>query len=433
MPRMLHLGLGNFHRAHQAWYTHVANTGAGDRWRITGVAMSNPATRDEMAAHDWTYDLGVMGNGGLHVERISVHDEVLVAAETPERVVDAIADPDVRAMTITVTEKGYALAASGRLDLEHPGIVADIATGSTQTLIGLLAKGLVTRAARRSGALTILSCDNLSGNGTLLRGAVLDFLEASGASAAILDNIRFPNTMVDRITPATTEAIAASMADAAGRPVVAPVLTEAFTEWAIEKDDSAVLPDWTKAGAVFVTDVGPYERRKLLLLNAAHSAPAYGGLLRGHSYVHEAVADPELTSHVRALWSEAAPLLPDFSKAEIDAYADALLSRFAVEGMAHRLSQIAMDGSLKLPQRIIPTVRHHQFRSPAAARVLGDWWRLQSHRARNGLALDDPMEAAIKGLVLSDTPDQTAFLSALRALGLRIEDLPDGFVNACLA
>jgi len=279
------LGLGNFHRAHQAWYTHAANTGAAQEWRITGVAMRNPALRDAMEAEGWAYDLGIMSPEGLRVERIAVHDRVLVAAETPGLVVDAIADPEVAAVTLSVTEKGYSLTADGTLDTDDPGIASDIHTGTTRSVIGLLARGLTRRTLRGGGAITVLSCDNLGGNGRLLHRAVTEFLTASGQSAGALNDVRFPDTMVDRITPATTPAIKARMQAAAGRAVVAPVMTEDFTEWIIE-DTGGTLPDWTSAGAAFVPDVGPYERRKLLLLNGAHSALAYGGLLRGHDYVH---------------------------------------------------------------------------------------------------------------------------------------------------
>lgn len=435
MPSLLHLGLGNFHRAHQAWYTHVANAHAADPWRITGVAMRNPAIRDAMSGSGWAYDLGIMDRDGLRVERIRVHDRVLVAAEAPDRVIDALADPGVTAVTVTVTEKGYALTADGRLDTGDPAVASDIANGTAGSLLGLLASGLSRRVARGGGAITILSCDNLGGNGKRLEGALSDFLGATGADPDLLAlaGARFPDTMVDRITPATTDDIAARMARAAGRPVTAPVLTEAFSEWVIEDCEGARLPDWARAGAVFVADVAPYERRKLLFLNGAHSALAYGGLLRGHVHVHEAVADADLARHIRALWAEAAPLLPGFSAGELADYADALLDRFSVAGMAHRLGQIATDGSAKLPQRILPILRHHAFRAPAAARVLGDWWRVLSARHERGVPLDDPIEDRLRSELQSPGSEAARFAAVLRHLGLAAGDLPDGFVSDCLS
>jgi fructuronate reductase len=427
MPKLVHLGLGNFHRAHQAWYTHVANRNAAQAWEITGIAMRNPAIRDAMAG-ECAYDLGIMEPGGLRVERVAVHDRVIVAAETPALAVEAIADADVAAVTVTVTEKGYHLTPGGTLDTDDPDVASDISRGSTRSAIGLLARGLVRRFERGGGTLTVLSCDNLSGNGGLLGRAVAEFLDATGAPADTLARVVFPNTMVDRITPATTRDIAARMAKVAGRPVTAPVLTEAFSEWVIE-DTAGPLPDWASAGVVFTTDVSRYERRKLLLLNAAHSALAYGGLLRGHTYVHEAIADPDLNRHIRALWAEAAPLLPEFSRTELEAYKDALVSRFSVAGMAHRLQQIAMDGSVKLPQRILPILRHHGCLAPAAETVLADWWNLLTLRAERDEPLDDPMAAALHGAMDDATPEPDRYLRALQYLGLSKDDLPDGFAQ----
>jgi fructuronate reductase len=432
MPSLVHLGMGNFHRAHQAWYTHVSNGVVDNPWRITGVAMRNPGLRDAMAQGGWEYDLGIMGPEGLRVERIAVHDRVLVAAEAPRAVIDAIADPDVSAITLTVTEKGYCLAPDGALDLRDPGIASDVETGTTRSVMGLLAAGLTQRLERAGGALTVLSCDNLGNNGTRLRAGLEAFVDAAGKDRALLAQVRFPNTMVDRITPATSDEIAGRIAEAAGRPVVAPVLTEAFSEWVIEDTGREHLPDWTRGGAEFVADVAPYEGRKLLMLNAAHSALAYGGLLGGHRFVHEAVADPVLQRHIRALWAEAAPLLPSFDREDLDRYASSLVTRFTVAGMAHRLSQIATDGSAKLPQRILPILRHHRYEAPAAARVLGDWWRALRLRSERGEPLDDPAEAELRKAMNADADPARCFARALACLGVEEGDIPHGFVTACL-
>jgi len=433
MPKLLHLGLGNFHRAHQAWYTHLANRDAAEPWQVIGVAMRNPALRNEMAAADWAYDLGVMDPGGLRADRIAVHSDVIVAAEEPNRVVAAIADPEVKAVTLTVTEKAYALDPTGALDLTDPTISADLNDGSTRSVIGLLAQGVIARAKRAGAPLTILSCDNLSGNGDLLKGALAAFLDAKGARATVLNDVLFPNTMVDRITPATTDDMRLRMEEAAGRPVVAPVLTEAFSEWVIEAKEGMSLPNWGSVGVVFTPNVSPYERRKLLLLNAAHSALAYGGLLKGHTYVHEVVADPDLHAQVRALWAEATPLLPEFNAADLATYQDALIDRFSVPDIAHRLSQIAMDGSQKLRQRSVPILRHHRFQAPAAAQVLNDWVQLMSGRFARGEPLDDPQEAALRRILSQDAPEVDRFVEAIGLLGLSRAELPEGFAATFLA
>jgi fructuronate reductase len=168
------------------------------------------------------------------------------------------------------------------------------------------------------------------------------------------------------------------------------------------------------------------------MLNAAHSALAYGGLSGGLRFVHEAVADPDLARHVRALWGEAAPLLPTFDGAELERYASSLMARFAVAGMAHRLSQIATDGTAKLPQRILPILRHHRFQAPAAARVLGDWWRVIRLRTERGDPLDDPSEVALREAVTADGDSEHCFVQALACIGVSADDLPGGFARLCL-
>lgn len=433
MKRIVHLGLGNFHRAHQAWYTHIANRANGDGWAITGVAMRSPRLRDEMAASGWAYDLGILGSDGLRVERIAVHDSVLLAAEEPDRVLEALCDPEVAAVTVTVTEKGYHLRADGTLDTDNAEIASGLASGTPRTAVGLIARALLDRHESGAPPLTVLSCDNLSRNGTKLRGAVADYIAAARAPSSAIGAASFPDTMVDRITPATTDETAARMAKAAGRPVTAPVMTEAFTEWVIEDAAAGPLPDWARAGARLVPDVAPYERRKLLLLNAAHSALAYGGLLRGHGFVHEAVADRTLAAHMRALWSEAAPLLPEFGADELNDYRAALVSRFAVDGMAHRLAQIATDGSAKLPERVLPVLRHHRFDSPAAARVVGWWWTLMERREAAGEGLDDPAEPELRAAIRSGGSPAERFEAGLSSLGLSPDDLPDGWAARVLS
>lgn len=431
MNRIVHLGLGNFHRAHQAAYTHAANAIGPERWTITGVAMRNAALRDAMAAEGGAYDLGILGPDGLSVERIAVHDRLLVAAEDAGAILEALAAPDTRAVTLTVTEKGYGLDASGALDPDNPAIAADLRQGAEpRTPVGLLAHALARRHGMGAPPLTILSCDNLSENGTRLRAAVAAFLDRIGAAPGALDRAAFPSTMVDRITPATTPGIAARMAEAAGRPVTAPVLTEAFTDWVIEDTAAGPLPDWRAAGALFVRDVAAYERRKLLILNAAHSALAYGGLLAGHTFVHEAIADPALRARIDALWTEASALLPGFGAGDLAEYQSALVARFSVAGMEHRLAQIAMDGTSKLPQRILPILRQHGLDAPASTRVLTDWWRLTERRIAEDTPLDDPMADALRKAATGDS----AADRFSRALGVLAPGAwPEGWAARALA
>lgn len=387
MPRMLHIGLGNFHRAHQAWYTAKAT----DDWRITGVVMRNEALFDILQERRG-YSLGIREADGLHVEHITLHDRVLLASRESAAVVDAFADPDLHVVTLTITEKGYCLdPATGRLDLTHPDIASDL-EGQPSHAIGLLAQGLAHRMAEGLGPLTVLSCDNLSGNGRKLAAAVEDF--AKNANLYLNSDNRFPDTMVDRITPATTQALSHEIAAAAGQPAVAPVLTEAFSEWVIEDDFAGMRPDWENAGAELVPDVAPFEMRKLRLLNAAHSWLAYAGLLARHRYVHEAMADPALRKGVERLWDEATTTLPQAVIGTLPAYRAALIDRFAVAEMRHELIQIAADGSLKMRERIVPLIRAGAENSQAMDAIAA-WIAFTLRAHRDGVAVSDPKATEI--------------------------------------
>jgi fructuronate reductase len=387
MGRIVHLGLGNFHRAHQAWYT----ARAGGDWCITGVAMTRPDLRDALAPAGFAYTLAIQGPDGVTRTPMRVHDRVLVLPEDPDAVIRAIADPATHIVTLTVTEKGYGFGHDGQLDLAHPAIAADLAGTTPQSAIGVLTRGLMARAM--SGRpITLISCDNIGNNGRKLRAGILRFAQAAGADLGDYMQMRVgcPNTMVDRITPATTDALRREM----GEP--APVLTEAFSEWVIEDTFTTPRPDWAAAGAVITQDVAPFEMRKLHLLNAAHSLLAYGGLLRGHSHVHEAMADPVLARAVAGLWDEATAIVPTDIHDTLPAYRRALDARFAVAAMRHRLDQIAMDGSQKMPVRIIPILKARLARDDGAPQAIFAIAAWLAYLARGDIA-PDPAAAPLAG------------------------------------
>jgi len=414
MPRILHLGVGNFHRAHQADYTAQAS---GD-WRITGVVMRNAALFDALQNGDG-YSLGIRSTDGLRTEHIAVHDRVILASRDSGAVIRTFVDPDLHVVTLTITEKGYCLdPATGRLDLYHSDIKGDLA-GKPTSAIGMLATGLAERMAAGHGPLTVLSCDNLSGNGHKLAEAVSDF--AAAATLQIHPNTRFPDTMVDRITPATTDALSAEIAAAAGGPAIAPVMTESFTEWVIEDDFAGLRPAWETAGAELVPDVAPFEMRKLRLLNAAHSWLAYAGLLAGHRYVHEAMADPVLRAGVERLWDEAVATLPPAVADTAPAYRAALVNRFAVTEMRHALIQIASDGSLKLRERVVPLITNSA-QAPQALDACAAWiaFALQVHQ--RGDVLSDPIAAKIASVIDDATDLRSATIQLAQLIGL--PDMP---------
>lgn len=411
MPRILHIGLGNFHRAHQAWYT--ANSD-GD-WRITGVSMSNVDVHDAIGSQGG-YTLAVRRTDGLAAEWIEVHDRLILASTNSDSVVDAFTDPELYVVTLTVTEKGYCLSSTGSaLDLSNPAIRKDL-EGNPNSAIGLLAHGLGRRAASGLPPLTVISCDNISGNGRRLAAAVVAFADAAGLTIDP-DNC-FPNSMVDRITPATTENLATEIVRVSGRPDRAPVMTEAFSEWVIEDRFAGPRPDWERAGTGIVPDVAPYELRKLRLLNAAHSYIAYAGQLAGHSFVHQAMADPAIREGVDRLWDEAADSLPAIVRSTTPAYRAALADRFAVAEMRHSLAQIAMDGSLKLRERLVPVILASGG-APQATEAVAAWIAFVRDAVREGRGLQDPIAAHLYDFMTQSGDTHTMCRAIAELIGLR--------------
>lgn len=383
MPRILHLGVGNFHRAHQAAYTAAAD---GD-WRITGVVMGNVSLYDVMS-NGQGYSLGVRGAKGMTTQHITVHDRMILARNAPQAVIDAFVDPDLHIVTLTITEKGYCLdAATGELDLANPAIAADLVDNPTSAM-GLLTHGLARRAQAGLSPLTVICCDNLSGNGGKLQRAVSSFAHAS--SLALDEKTCFPDTMVDRITPASPD-------------VSGPVITEKFSEWVIEENFAGPRPDWEAAGAEFTADVAPFEMRKLRLLNAAHSWLAYAGQMSGHTYVHEAMSDPDLRKAVESLWDEAQGTLPDAVRSSTPAYRAALIDRFSVSEMRHALAQIGADGSLKLRERIAPLIMENA-NAEQATNAVAVWIAFVLRKANANIDLIDPNAEGI-AQIISDAAD----------------------------
>ncbi len=286
---------------------------------------------------------------------IGALDRVLSGPKVGQDVLNAMISPGCRIVSLTVTEKGYGISSDGRLDHAHPAIAADLANPETpSSVIGLVVAALSRREAAGLPAFTVLSCDNLSHNGQKLRNAALAFArETHGEqlSCWIADNVSFPSTMVDRITPASNAETARLALELTGREDHAAVETEPFSQWVIEDKFCAGRPQWECAGAHFVDDVAPYESMKLRMLNGAHSMLAYSGQLSGKKLVREVMADPEHAALVRQHLAAAAATVNGLS-IDLEAYATALIERFTNPAIAHSTAQIAMDGTQKLPQRI---------------------------------------------------------------------------------
>ena len=386
---IVHFGIGAFHRAHQAWYTDAAMD-TGDRdWAITGVSLRSPDVAAQLGPQHGLYTVTERSAAGFFSRLVGAVHEVLVAATQSTAVVTALAAPATRIVSFTVTEKGYCRASDGSLDY-------DLAEAGS--FYAPLAAALRRRHDVGLAGLTLLSCDNLADNGRQIERLMREYLDRHDpALARWFDAVcSCPSTMVDRIVPATTDADRAQLAERIGLDDQAAVMTEPFSQWVIEDRFAGPRPRWEAVGAQLVSNVQPYETAKLRMLNGAHSALAYFGLARGHSFVHQAVADPVLRPLVETLLrTEAAPTIDPAHGLELNAYASALLDRFANPALQHRLIQIAMDGSQKVPQRWLETLSIQQQRGqqcPAILAAIAAW--VLHLRGKNG-PVDDPRAAEL--------------------------------------
>ena len=421
---VVHLGIGAFHRAHQAAVFEAALASGDRRWGIVGASLRSPAVRDELGPQDGLYTIVVRDGAEQHLQVVGAVRDVLVAPENPPALVARLAAPETHIVTLTVTEKGYRLdPATGALATGDPDVAADLASlGRPRTAPGFLVAGLAARRAAGLPPFTAISCDNLPHNGTRLRAAVLAMALAHDASLTdwIDAHGAFPETMVDRIVPATTPDDIAALAATTGVEDRAMVRTEPFTQWVIEDRFCGPRPDFAALGVQLVPAVAPWEEAKLRLLNGAHSAIAYLGGLAGHGYVHEVVADPAFRAMVERLWDEAAETLNPPPGLDIAAYRRALMARFANPALNHRTRQIAMDGSQKLPQRLVAPALWRAERglaSPALALAVAGWIRWQAGIDDRGgrHVVDDPMAEAIAVRLAGAT---TAAARAAAALGI---------------
>lgn len=431
-PGIVHLGVGAFHRAHQAAYVDACLADGETGWGIVGVSLRSPDTRDALSPQDGLYTLAVRDSAGERLQVIGSILSLLVAPEEPGAVLAALTDPRIRIVTLTITEKAYLRAADGALDQAHPDIVHDLANpGSPKTAHGFLAEALARRRTAGTPPFTVLCCDNLPANGATLHRLLVDFARLRDARAAsgdrpltdyIADQVAFPSSMVDRIVPATTDADRARIAGELGVEDTWPVMTEPFCQWVVEDNFSAGRPAWERFGATMVEDVRPFEDMKLRLLNGAHSGIAYLGLLFGHATVDRAFADPAIRRFVDALWAEAIPTLPQDAGLDTTAYTAELGERFSNTALAHRTAQIANDGSQKLPQRIIASAlaRLEAGLLPEHLSLVVAAW-IAACAARGKTLPEghftDPLDAALAELFSRDLPTEETVVAAFDLAG----------------
>ncbi|OOV06447.1 mannitol dehydrogenase family protein [Rhodoferax fermentans] len=412
---IVHLGIGAFHRAHQAMFTEAVLASGDLAWGIVGAGVISADMKNALVPQDGLYTLAEMGADGENIKVIGSIIDVLGGAEDADKLLAKMSDVSTRIVSITVTEKGYYLdPASGKLQLQAPAIAADLDTPSSpKTVLGLIVQALKNRRAAGILPFTVLSCDNLPNNGILAKAAVLAFAREVDADLAtwIEAKVTFPCTMVDRITPATTDADRAHITQAIGMQDAWPVVTEQFVQWVIEDQFTMGRPDWTIGGAIFSDEIECWENMKLRCLNGAHSTLAYLGQLTGRETVADAMQLPLITDILDPLWVEIREVLHAPKGVNPAEYVESLKQRFRNPALKHRTAQIASDGSQKLPQRLLAPLRDRQAKgltSPMIATAIAAWMHFAVKTAHTADAvLNDPLSADILAQARSSTNPAT--------------------------
>lgn len=417
---IVHLGVGAFHRAHMADYTDAVLRQGDLRWGIMGASLRSPDTRDALAPQDFLYTIAESDEAGERCRVIGALRGVLVAPEDPQALIEAMCLPSVKIVSLTVTEKGYCHdPATGALNEAHPDIVHDLSQPERpRSAPGFLVEALRARKARGLPPFTVLCCDNLPANGRTVAKVVtrLAALRSAELGRYVADHVAFPATMVDRIVPATTDADRARIALATGLEDAWPVVTEAYNNWVVEDNFPQGRPQWD---ATFVSDIAPFELMKLRLLNGAHSTMAYLGYLAGHETIADCMKDEALAHLVAHLMDhEVTPTLAVPPGADIESYKQALRRRFRNPGLRHRTWQIAMDGSQKLPQRLLGTIRDRLKAGQsidALALGVAAWMRYVTGIDENGQPIDvrDPLRGMLRARADDAGPDAGKLAPAL--------------------
>lgn len=405
-PGIVHLGIGAFHRAHQAWYTEAVLNKFGGNWGIIGCSLRSPSVKNQLAEQDGLYTLVERGPQGEKFQIIGAVKSVMVGPEDPQALLKQMADADIKIVSLTVTEKGYCHdPATGDLNLSHPDIVHDLQNlHAPKSAVGYIVAALKLRKDNNVTAFTVLSCDNLPNNGNVLQKVVLQFAQKVDAHLAtwINANVTFPNTMIDRIVPATTEADRERFESAVGFRDEGIVLAEPFSQWVIENRFCNERPKWEDVGALLVDDVDLYEKMKLRLLNGSHSTLAYCGYLAGKETISEVMQEPAFVKLATVFMDREAGETLEVPKGfDVQKYKQELRERFANPGLRHRTWQIAMDGSQKLPQRLLGSLRDQlkgQGHIDILCLAVAAWIRYVSAVDEKGDSIDvqDPFAAKLK-------------------------------------
>lgn len=425
-----HFGVGGFHRAHEAAYldTLMAQGQAQD-WGIVGIGTmpGDVAMRDALAGQDHLYTLVVKHPDGRTEPRtIGSIIDYRFAPDDPDTVLSLLADPAIRIVSLTVTEGGYHVhPVTGELDATDQDLAADLETPERpKTAFGFLVEGLARRRAAGHAAYTVMSCDNVPGNGDVAHRMITAFARLRDPDLAdwIETEVRFPNSMVDRITPATTPEDIAALEDEHGITDAWPVVCEPFTQWVLEDSFGDGRPPWDQAGVHLVEDVEPYELMKLRLLNGTHQAMAYLGYLAGHRYTHEVSTDPLFVSFLRRYLAMAAPTVPEVPGIALADYQDQLLERFASPAVRDTLARLCAEASDRIPKFVLPVIREQLRRGgpvEAGALVVAAWARYSEGTDEDGAAIEvvDRRRDQLAAAAARHDTDLLAFLADRELFG----------------
>jgi fructuronate reductase len=405
-PGIVHLGIGAFHRAHMAVYVEKLLAEAPD-WGIVGASLRRPDTKEALAPQDGLYTVAVRDASGTRCEVIGSVMRLLDANTERAELLDTMADPQIRIVSLTVTEKGYCHdPATGELDEKHPDIIHDLANPDAPVSApGLIVAAIERRLQAGIAPFAVMSCDNLPSNGRTVTRIVTRFAELRSPELAdhVRAEIAFPGTMVDRIVPATTDADRQAIEEMIGLEDAWPIMTEPFTQWVIEDNFPSGRPPFETVGAQLVADVEPFERMKLRMLNGSHSTLAYLGYLAGHQYVADVMQSPGFVRLVHGLMTEEAMPTLDMPGVDLGFYRDQLLARFANPALHHRTWQIAMDGTQKLPQRLLGTIRDRLAAGQSITRLalgVAGWMRYVTGIDEHGQPIDvkDPLFLRLRSI-----------------------------------
>ncbi|GAA2360967.1 mannitol dehydrogenase family protein [Nonomuraea africana] len=433
---IVHIGVGGFHRAHQAMYLdRLMNEGKAHDWAICGVGVlpGDARMRDALIAQDGLYTLVLKHPDGTREARVigSITD-YLFAPDDPEAVIEKMADPTVRIVSLTVTEGGYNIhPVTGAFDAGSPAIRADLEPGAVPaTVFGLVTEALRRRRARGLVPFTVMSCDNIQGNGEVARHSFTAFARLVDAGLAdwIEAAVAFPNSMVDRITPVTTDEDREAVTELFGVLDAWPVTCEPFTQWVLEDDFSRGRPPFEEAGVQVVADVEPYELMKLRLLNAGHQALCYFGYLSGHRYVHEAATDPAIAKFLLDYMDlEATPTLRPVPGVDLDGYKRTLIERFSNAEVRDTLARLCAESSDRIPKWLLPVVREQLAGGgpvTRAAAVVASWARYAEGADESGepIVVVDRLRERLMAAAKAQRQRPTAFIEDRELFGDLADD-----------